>query len=412
MFPSLRILLTILFATGFCVPLVDDAGMRFANAVESAAVGAVEKESNSRAASAEDVPEENSAATEQVALLERPQSSVLAASEPVISGADIAVLPTDTMDIEAMDTGSVDTATVDTATGELACLPDRVFLISTHHLAHDACCASLENPAFRIWKMECNRFQAIDLATYESMLTPERTVVIYVHGNRIEFDESIERGNSVRRRVRACRQGGPVDWVIFSWPSAREGLGLRDFREKADRCDAQGLYLAWFLRRHITASLPVAMIGYSFGGRVATGALHALAGGHLGGRKLPQPTITGAEVRLGLVAPALGSGWLSQCGKHRLATQNMAKMVLMYNRRDAVLKRYWLVEKIRHETALGFSGPTTFAPRFDGSRLPVKSRDCSPSVRIRHVELDYYNSRCRAGLDFAQMIQATEPMEF
>ena len=52
------------------------------------------------------------------------------------------------------------------------------------------------------------------------------------------------------------------------------------------------------------------MIGYSFGGRVVTGSLHALAGGPLGRRVLHGSTVTGANIDVGLVAPAIEDDWL------------------------------------------------------------------------------------------------------
>lgn len=236
------------------------------------------------------------------------------------------------------------------------------------------------------------------------MAWPGRPVVIYIHGNRMPADEITSRASSVRRQIRARCMRQPVDWVVFSWPSDREMAGVKDFREKADRCDAQGLYLASLMRNYVEASTPMVMIGYSFGARVATGALHALAGGRLAGRCLPTEPVTGANVNVGLVAPAIESNWLGGRGYHGHATKNMNQLVLLYNRRDVVLKRYWLLEKVRRETALGYSGPTCFAPRIDGSRLPVRSRDCSPSVKIRHSELDYYGAGCHAGCDMARLI--------
>jgi hypothetical protein len=59
---------------------------------------------------------------------------------------------------------------------------------------------------------------------------------------------------------------------------------------------------------------------------------------------------------------------------------------------------------MRGRVALGYTGPRTFAPRADGSKVPVKSRDCAPFIGLRHDELDYYYSRCRAGSVMATLI--------
>jgi hypothetical protein len=195
-----------------------------------------------------------------------------------------------------------------------------------------------------------------------------------------------------------------VDWVIWSWPSEKSGILVYDFRLKAERTDAQGLYLSWLLRKHVELDAPTTLIGYSFGAPVVTGALHALAGGKLGGRRFPGPAIQGIPFDAGFVAPAIASHALTGHGEYAMATKNLDRLLLLYNRRDAVLKRYWLLDRVRGTMALGYSGPTAFAPRADGSKLSVRARDCSPSVGLHHVELDYYQKSCRAGSEMAILI--------
>jgi hypothetical protein len=179
---------------------------------------------------------------------------------------------------------------------------------------------------------------------------------------------------------------------------------VHDFRRKADRTEAQGLYLSWLLRKHVESDVPTTLIGYSFGVPVVTGALHALAGGKLGGRSLPGPAINGIPFDAGFVAPAIERHSLTSHGEYALATKNLDRLLLLYNRRDAVLKRYWLLDRVRGTVALGYSGPTAFAPRADGSKLSVRARDCSPSVGLQHVELNYYNKSCLAGPEMAALI--------
>lgn len=284
------------------------------------------------------------------------------------------------------------------------CESDRVFLLSTRHLPSDPCRAPLNQIPFRMWRLDSGTSCSIDPLEHLATLTPGRPVVFYIHGNRMPAGQLLTRSMKIRQKIRCNSKRFPIDWIIFSWPSDQEMIGVRDFRLKADRCDAQGLYLASFIRAYAEASIPMAFIGYSFGARVATGALHALAGGRLSGRKITESPFMGANVRVGLVAPAIESKWLCGNGYHCMATKNMDELVLLYNRRDVVLKRYWLLEKIRRDTALGYSGPSCFAPRLDGTKLPVQSRDCSPIVKLRHSELDYYQGGCNAGRDMARLI--------
>ncbi len=280
-----------------------------------------------------------------------------------------------------------------------------MWLISTRGLSSQARHAELDHPSFAVSRISaCGRTDPSSLEEYFASLSPDRSVVVYTHGNRLDSCEAIGRSISVYRFISAKRCGAPIDWVLFSWPSSVSGHILRDARIKAERTDAQGLYLAWLLKRHHEASLQTAVIGYSFGGRIATGALHAMAGGALGRRTLPGPPVIGANIDLGLMAPAVDSNWMSARGYHGRSTKNLHHLVLLYNRRDAVLKRYWLLDQMRGRVALGYTGPRTFAPRADGSKVPVTSRDCARYIGLAHGELDYYQSYCRAGSVMATLI--------
>ncbi|MDG2221113.1 MAG: alpha/beta hydrolase [Rubripirellula sp.] len=282
---------------------------------------------------------------------------------------------------------------------------DRLWSISTRGITANACQANLEQPDLRVSRLSMNGCGTrSDLDQYTEQLGQSRQVIVYVHGNRMSSSDAIRRGLQVYRKTRGCSQWEGVDWVIWSWPSDKEGILIHDARRKFRRLDAQGLYLSWLLRKHASADTPTTLIGYSFGGRVITGALHALSGGRLGGRSIPGEPTTGMLFRCGLVAPALERLALTQRGVHSKATKNLEKMVLLYNRRDAVLKRFWLLNRVRGTMALGYSGPASFAARFDGSKLKVLSRDCSSSVGINHAELDYYNSACSAGPEMAALI--------
>jgi hypothetical protein len=282
---------------------------------------------------------------------------------------------------------------------------DRLWLINTRGITSEVCRANLDSPALSIRRLDCGGPSTrASLEEYSESIARSRSVVVYIHGNRMDHRDARQRGLSIYRSCRRCRDSSPVDWVIWSWPSSKTAMLVRDARIKAERTDAQGLYLAWLLREHAKRSASTTLIGYSFGGRIATGALHALAGGTLGGRRLSGPEISGQPINAGLIAPAIDSHWLGGRGYHGKATSNMHRMLLMYNHSDFILKSYWRIDKIRGRMALGYSGPTVFAPRADGSKLPVRSRDCSRWVGIKHHELDYYHSGCRAGSEMASLI--------
>ena len=110
---------------------------------------------------------------------------------------------------------------------------------------------------------------------------------------------------------------------------------------------------------------------------------------------------------MGLIAPALEDDWLRAGHYHGLASQNIRALSILYNRRDAVLKRYWLIDRVRGNRALGYTGPKSIAPRVDGSAMPVHAHDCSLTLGIRHDEKKYYLEECHAGVKMAKLLQTT-----
>ena len=307
--------------------------------------------------------------------------------------------------VAAADYSVVDSDIIASAIATEDFAKDRLWLIDTRSITSNASCADIQSPMLSVFRLdECGQASPSSIEDYLGMVSQSPAVVLYAHGNRLDSAGAIERGLTVYRRTRMCSGETPIDWVIWSWPSEKQGILAKDARLKASRTDAQGLYMAWLLKRHAEYGVPTSMIGYSFGGRVITGALHAAAGGKLAGRSLDGPAVTGMQINAGLVAPAIEDNWMQQCGYHSESTKNLNRLVLFYNHRDAVLKRYWLINRVRGQTALGYSGPQSFAARIDGTRLPVESKDCAPTVGKRHNEVDYYMNPCRAGQKMSLLI--------
>ncbi|MEC7408069.1 MAG: hypothetical protein VYB72_04600 [Planctomycetota bacterium] len=289
---------------------------------------------------------------------------------------------------------------------------DRVWLLSTRQLVSRASQVNLEEPQFSVsLQTGENRFQPVAVKDFLDALHERKKAVVYVHGNRFTASDAIERGLLVYENVAKHSIQQPLDWIIWSWQSDKSGILAHDARLKALRTEGQGLYLAWLLRQHTSRKISTTLVGYSFGGRVVTGALHALAGGALGGVSMGDKIIQGAPINTGLIAPAIDSLWLDDRGYHRLATQNMNRLTLLYNRRDAILKRYWLIDRVQGRLALGYTGPRSFAPRADGSTLPVISRDCSNAIGVKHDELYYFQKSCNAGREIAKLINEQPTFE-
>ncbi|MCM2374016.1 alpha/beta hydrolase family protein [Aporhodopirellula aestuarii] len=285
---------------------------------------------------------------------------------------------------------------------------DRFWLINTRHLTCNTCRMNLNQPNFHVSRLNrCGQRLPSSMEDYLSSMDSTRPRIIYIHGNRRDASTAISQGLFVYHQVARNRPvDQPIDWVIWSWPSDASSIFLSDVRDKAQRTNSQGLYVAWLLREHLMRSQPSGLIGFSFGGRIVTGSLHALAGGSLGRRTIGEPAITGANIDVGLLAPAVDSRWLCSGAEHGLATQNMNRLVLFYNHRDIALKYFKLISKNPMSQALGYTGPRYFAPRHDGTPLLIRAHDCSSTVGNHHSEKRYYEHSCCAGREMASLVKS------
>jgi len=302
-----------------------------------------------------------------------------------------------------------DNSATDECPGQCVDAADRLWIVSTRHLPKRVCNASLSSVDFRVSQLDqCGNQQSDQFDSFLSSVTPGRTVVIHVHGNRLTELEANARGRFVYRQVKPRIADMPVDFVIFSWPAEQRGLLIRDGREKAEITEAESLYFATLVRELVTRNVPVAIVAYSFGCRVVSGGLHCLAGGAVSGRRLPTEPIVGANISVGMVAPAVQADWLGLGNYHGLATKNISDLAIFYNSRDAILKRYWLVECDSKGPALGYAGPRGIAPGVDGTSIPLMKFDCAGFLGLAHDEQEYYTHGCNADRTMAALILKTQ----
>lgn len=185
----------------------------------------------------------------------------------------------------------------------------------------------------------------------------ERRTVVYVHGNRSDDASAIARGMTIGAQLSARADAPPLQVLIWSWPSGQVQRGRKDFRAKSERTDTEAWYLGALLRQ-FSPHAEVSFLGYSYGARVVTGALHWKAGGEFEARTLSAGGDAGAnsKYRVALLAPAVHWDWIAIDGTHGAALSVTERMLVLYNPCDPALRWYRFVYRCERPDPLGRYG--------------------------------------------------------
>lgn len=237
---------------------------------------------------------------------------------------------------------------------------DSLWVVSTRHL----CCPDqcpVEHIDLHV--EQCLDEQGWEESSLEGLIQSSRKTltVIYIPGNRADWNTAIQEGKAVRNALAQCCPPEPITFVIWSWPSDQIRGQIRDFRVKAARTNCDGVYLAWFLARleeqNTGSESTISLIGYSYGARIAIGGLHVWNGGGLAGTRLADGDVeTDTRVRAVFIAAAEHNYWLQPGSMHGLAYDRIDYAVSLYNSCDRALQRYRLVQRHARPQALGYTG--------------------------------------------------------
>lgn len=183
---------------------------------------------------------------------------------------------------------------------------------------------------------------------------------IFVHGN--DYEAWLARQEGMRfyhalTRSSCCRQ--PVRFVIWSWPSSRVARRIRDdVLIKARRTNTEAVHLAEVVKQ-LPSAVPQSLIGYSYGARVVTGALHLTGGGKLFGRTIDDPTPDERPpTHVVLLAAATDSSWLRPGSVHGEALTQADRLTNFVNQDDFVLRLYPRFVSSNGMAAMGGGGIT------------------------------------------------------
>ncbi len=279
-------------------------------------------------------------------------------------------------------------------------LTEPFWLISTRRAAR---CGQVDGTEQKIdfYRLQADKqWLTTDCDTFLQTCDPAVPTTIFIHGNRAGRNTAIRQGWRIYRQLKQEADGRPFRFVVWSWPSNRiRGRNRRDVRVKACYSDLQSYYLAEYLDR-VGPDVRVNLIGYSFGARIITGALHMLAGGKVAGRGLidqdssnlsdlsEENDAEGPRFRAILVASAIDAGWLIPGRRNGLAVSQVDRILVTCNGCDPVLRWYPLMYGCRGPQAAGYVGAYCLGQSCE----QIESLDVSCSVGRIHDFTCYMES--------------------
>lgn len=270
-----------------------------------------------------------------------------------------------------------------TATGEaaacMACPEPDVWVVSTRRLP--SICRLPAHAAFDVERRIGGSWQA---SSAEDLLADaDRPLVFFIHGNRYEQSDAKSQGIVLARRLwGACPQGIPPRVVVFSWPSQQQGRLIPSSRSNFRRSFVDGHYLARLLGQ-VDPAQPVALVGYSFGGTIAVGAIEDLVEADGDPSAAVNPWVgRPGRTHLVLVAPAVRHDALSPRGLFAPATAGIDRLTLLINSSDLALKMFPHLEPGAKIDALGSVGmPRRWLP----GPVEYSATDAASIVGKRHA---------------------------
>jgi hypothetical protein len=254
-------------------------------------------------------------------------------------------------------------AAVQAASGATACAPnlarpqDQLWLVSQRGLG---CAPGGASPTkLHYWHyVPGTGWQAATSAEFFASDDPGTLTQIWIHGNQIEHARAFQVGWTVYTSLaRRATSEQPLRFVIWSWPSDKVGGPLQDVRVKAGYTLPAAFHLARFIDG-IRSDVHVGLTAYSFGARIALGALQLLGGGTLNGQTIPLETAaTRPAMDVVLIAAATDNDWLLPGHARGKALKVVNRMLLVRNSCDKVLRFYrWLYGRRSCAQALGAIG--------------------------------------------------------
>jgi hypothetical protein len=231
---------------------------------------------------------------------------------------------------------------------------DSIWIVSTRCLA--GCPAVGQASALSTMRYADGNWQTLSFAALAAETSPERTDVLFVHGNGVESNEVGGLICQIYGALTAC-DGPAVRLIFWSWPSDKIGGPLRDVLAKDERSFVE---IAWL--REALSELPHvgvrSLVGYSFGARIVAAATATYDPSRVAiapvGDAAAEGRVSRPPQRAILIAGALDRTKLCPGGAYAGIYQRLDQVSIWFNQADPALKRYGLIDD--GADALGYVG--------------------------------------------------------
>jgi hypothetical protein len=231
---------------------------------------------------------------------------------------------------------------------------DEVWMMTTRGMGC-LCPSRAEQPTPRVYRRVDNQWVASDLKEFLDSTNADKPLIFFAHGNRMSYGESKSAGMSVYRALVRPADTPPIRFVLWAWPTDPIQGYKVDALQKGSRANSEAYYLGWVLSQ-VNPQQKVALLGYSFGARIAAGAMHLNGGGSVLGYSLDDEANKTSPMRLVLMAAAVDNTALAAGRKYGLALERADAALFLNNGCDRALKHYWRLDKCSCPQALGYTG--------------------------------------------------------
>lgn len=269
------------------------------------------------------------------------------------------------------------------------------WFLNTHQSAQTF---SKSGPVFRPGISRYEKGNGYRTSSYSEMLSrlePGVPICIMAHGSFVDTLSASRESSYTYHWIRSAAGNQRMQMIYFHWPSYRalSPLIQLDTNQLGRQAARNGFYLAELISA-LPPESPVAILGHSHGSRVASSALHLMAGGTVQGYRHRNVGTNGRPIRTVFFAAAIDHHWFNPGEKYDRALSSTQGILNLKNCSDPALAIYPFRLPLLTRRPMGALGMTNGDRRRTGPQSQkVLDFEVSEEIGSSHLWPYYFNSR-------------------